>query len=206
MPPDSPTLGRPRYRPNGTDRLTLAQADKLFEAVVFASENGLHLRGHLTVHWSLTMAFDDNKGKRAALVREGLKKVLHRRGIPWCGVWVRECKAQTNVTHDHLLFHLPPQLCTGTALQDLELSILRLVGRHGGGLTHRDAVKLTLYLQGADGRYLLKGGGREVWVKYNLPSSWRRMQGRIFGKRCGVTQNIGPAARGSYLAKLLINQ
>jgi hypothetical protein len=99
MPPDSPTIGRPRYRPNGTDRLTLAQADSLFEAVVFASENGLHLRGHLTVHWSLTMAFDDNEGKRAALVREGLKKVLHRRGIPWCGVWVRECKAQTNVTH-----------------------------------------------------------------------------------------------------------
>jgi hypothetical protein len=71
MPPDNPTIVRPRYRPNGTDRLTLAQADKLFEAVVFASENGLHLRGHLTVHWSLTMAFDDNDGKRAALVREG---------------------------------------------------------------------------------------------------------------------------------------
>jgi hypothetical protein len=105
-----------------------------------------------------------------------------------------------------LLFHLPPQLCTGTALQGLELSILRLVGRHGGGLTHRDAVKLTLYLHGADGRYLLKGGGREVWLKYNLPSSWRRMQGRIFGKRCGVTQNISPAARGSQISKLLVNQ
>jgi len=173
----------------------LAQADNLFEAVAFASELGFHLRAHLTVMWSLTMAFDDNEGKRAALVREGLKKVLHRRQVPWAGVWVRECKAPTDVTHAHLLFHLPPALCTGTALQDLEFAILRLVGLHGDGVTHRDAVKLTIYLNGADGRYLLKGGGREVWERYGLPSSWRHMQGRIYGKRCGVTQNLGPAAR-----------
>jgi hypothetical protein len=32
------------------------------------------------------------------------------------------------------------------------------------------------------------------------------MQGRIFGKRCGVTQNISPAARGSQISKLLVNQ
>jgi len=94
-----------------------------------------------------------------------------------------------------LLFHLPPELCTGTALQDLEFAILRLVGLHGGGVTHRGAVKLTIYLNGADGRYLLKGGGREVWERYGLPSQWRHMQGRIYGKRCGVTQNLGPAAR-----------
>jgi len=143
------------------------------EAVAFASEIGLPLRSHLTVHWELTMAFDDHDGKRSALVREGLKKVLHRRGVLWAGVWVRECKAQTNVTHDHLLFHLPPSLCTGAGLQQLEVSILRLVGLHGGGVTHQNAVKLTFYLNGADGRYLLKGGGREVWERYRLPSSWR---------------------------------
>jgi len=140
---------------------------------------------------ALTMAFDDHDGKRSALVREGLKKVLHRRGVLWAGVWVRECKAQTNVTHDHLLFHLPPSLCTGAGLQQLEVSILRLVGLHGGGVTHQNAVKLTFYLK----RYLLKGGGREVWERYRLPSSWRRMQGRIYGKPCGVTQSLGPAAR-----------
>ena len=30
-----------------------------------------------------------------------------------------------------------------------------------------------------------------------LRKDWRKPQGIIFGKRCGVTQNIGPAARGS---------
>jgi hypothetical protein len=141
------------------------------------------------------MAFNDHEGKRAARVREGLKKVLHRHGVPWAGVWVRGCKAQTDITHDHLLFHLPPGLCTASALQQLEVAIIRLVDRHGHGITDRRAVELTLYLNGADGRYLLKGGGREVWERYGLPSSWRRMQGRIYGKRCGVTQNLGQAAR-----------
>jgi len=175
----------------------LAQADNLTEAVMFADQAGLMLRAHLTTHWALTMAFDDREGKRAAKVHEGLNKQLHRRGIPGglTGVWVRECKKQTDVSHDHLLFHLPPELCTAAALQDLTACALRLVDRHGAGVTHRSAVKLTLYLNGADGRYLLKGGGREVWEKYRLPSSWRRMQGRIYGKRCGTTQNIGPAAR-----------
>jgi hypothetical protein len=202
---DSPFTSK-CYRPNGTDRLTLAQADNLFEAVAFASQIGLHLRAHLTVMWSLTMAFDDHEGKRAALLREGLRKVLHRRGIPWCGAWVRECKPQTDVTHDHLLFHLPPELCTATAFQQLEVSIMRLVGLHGDGITHRDAVKLMLYLNGADGRYMLKGGGREVWEKYRLPSSWRRMQGRIYGKRCGTSQNLGPAARLQALIEQLCNK
>jgi len=182
-----------------TDRLTLAQADNLAEAVAFADGIGLSLRAHLTVMWSLTMAYDDPQGERAAKVREGLNKVLHRRGVPGglTGVWVRECKAQTDIVHDHTLFHLPAAMCTADALQDLTASISRLVDRHGDGITSRKAVELKLYLNGADGRYLLKGGGREVWEKYRIPTGkgWRRMQGTIRGKRCGVTQNIGPSAR-----------
>lgn len=86
------------------------------------------------------------------------------------------------------------EFCTAAAFQQLEVGIMRLVGLHGDGITHRNAVKLTLFLNGADGRYLLKGSGREVWDKYRLPSSWRRMQGRIYGKRCGTSQNLGPVA------------
>jgi len=182
-----------------TEKLTLAQADNLAEAVHFADEVGLTLRAHLTVMWSLTLAYDDPEGERMAKVREGLNKVLHRRGIPGglTGVWVRECKAQTDIVHDHMLFHLPAGMCTAPALQDLTATISRLVDRHGEGITSRKAVDLKLYLNGADGRYLLKGGGKEVWEKYRIPTGkgWRRMQGTIKGKRCGTTQNIGPSAR-----------
>ena len=46
-----------------------------------------------------------------------------------------------------------------------------------------------------DGKYLIKGGGRKVWKKFGLRKEHRRLQGIINGKRCGTTQNIGPAAR-----------
>jgi hypothetical protein len=48
-----------------------------------------------------------------------------------------------------------------------------------------------------DGKYLLKGGTPAVWNAFGLPDKWcsRLGEGAIRGKRCGVTQNIGPTAR-----------
>ena len=52
-----------------------------------------------------------------------------------------------------------------------------------------------------DGLYLLKGGGKPVWKLFpRIKKDWRKPHGIIFGKRCGTTQNIGPAARGSQVA------
>ena len=59
------------------------------------------------------------------------------------------------------------------------------------------AVKLVIHCD-PDGLYLIKGGGKKVWKLFpRIRKDWRKPQGLIFGKRCGVTQNIGPAARGS---------
>jgi hypothetical protein len=47
-----------------------------------------------------------------------------------------------------------------------------------------------------DGLYLLKGGGKQAWKLFpRIKREWRKPQGVIFGKRCGCTQNLGPAAR-----------
>ena len=46
-----------------------------------------------------------------------------------------------------------------------------------------------------NGIYLLKGGGPDVWRKYAVPTVWRETQGLIVGKRCGVTENLGPKVR-----------
>jgi hypothetical protein len=47
-----------------------------------------------------------------------------------------------------------------------------------------------------DGLYLLKGGGPKAWKLFpRIRKEWRKQQGIIHGKRCGTTQNIGPAAR-----------
>jgi hypothetical protein len=64
--------------------------NNIVEAVNFAKTIDLPLVAHLTVHWAGTVAFDDHDGTRFAKVREGLAKVLIRRGIPPAWAWCRE--------------------------------------------------------------------------------------------------------------------
>ena len=73
-------------------------------------------------------------------------------------------------------------------------AISRLVKRHGRGITDERVIKLVIH-DNPDGKYLIKGGGPKVWKRFRLRKEHRRLQGLIHGKRCGVTENIGPAAR-----------
>ena len=150
---------------------------------------------HLTIHWSGTVAFDDHDGTRFAKVREGLAKVLFRRGIPAAWVWCRECKTHTDIVHSHLLFHLPIEYRSGEKLSEIESHIERLVDRHGDGILGEFAVRLEIWPD-PDGLYLIKGGGPNVWKLFpRIRKAWRTGQGVIHGKRCGISQNLGPAAR-----------
>ena len=108
------------YRPCGSKYISIPQATNIIEAVKFAKSIDLPLVAHLTLHWSGTVAFDDPDGSRFAKVREGLSKVLLRRGIPPAWVWCRECKAHTDIVHCHLLFHLPAEYRTGAKLDEIE--------------------------------------------------------------------------------------
>jgi hypothetical protein len=187
-----------RYRVGGTRYISVAQATNIIEAVKFAKLIGLPLVAHLTIHWSLTDVGDDPDGKLFARFREGLNKWLHRRGIVFAACWMRERQAggQSDVVHCHLLFHLPVEYRTGKKLRQVEDAISRLVERHGRGILHEKAIDLRIHAN-PDGKCLIKGGGPKVWKLFRLKKEHRRLQGIILGKRCGVTQNIGPAARGS---------
>ena len=96
--------------------------------------------------------------------------------------------------HCHLLFHLPLTFRTGKKLRQVEAAITRLVKRHGRDITEERVIKLVIH-DNPDGKYLIKGGGTKVWKRFRLRQGHRRLQGLIFGKRCGVTENIGLAAR-----------
>ena len=72
-----------------------------------------------------------------------------------------------------------------------------LVKRHGRGI--KRAGHQTRDPREPDGKYLIKGGGPKVWKRFLLRKEHRRLQGIIHGKRCGTTQNIGPAARVRWL-------
>jgi hypothetical protein len=186
---------RGHYRTYGSKYISVPQATNIVEAVKFAKSIGLPLVAHLTIHWSGTIAFDDHNGLRFAKVREGLNKVLFRRGIPTAWVWCRECKAHTDIVHSHLLFHLPVEYRSGAKLSEIEAHLERLVDRHGDGILGEFAVRLVIWPD-PDGLYLVKGGGPLVWKQFpRIRKDWRTPQGIIHGKRCGTTQNIGPARR-----------
>jgi hypothetical protein len=106
------------------------------------------------------------------------------------------------VDHCHLLFYLPVEYRTGKKLLEVEAAIYRLIKRHGrrDGDKHGDGywadevIKVVIH-DNPDGKYLIKGGDPKVWKRFRVRKEHRRLQGMIHGKRCGTTENIGPAAR-----------
>ena len=209
-----------RYRIGGTRLISLPQAINFKAAVDFASSIGTPLTAHCIIHWVGTDAGDDPTGELFAEVREQLSRWLRYRGVPFAAVWSREklSGGQAEVEHGHLLFHLPDAWLKGAKLisvsggveggvelQEAQAALYRIV-RRCAGRPEDYAVKLKIPTDGGnpgpyngrcyDGLYLLKGGGKQAWKLFpRIKQEWRRPQGIIFGKRCGYTQNLGPAAR-----------
>jgi hypothetical protein len=135
---------------------------------------------------------------RFAKIREGFDKWLKRHGVPGglTAIWVRErlSGGSAEVVHCHMLFHLAHPFIRGRGLFQVERALGRLIDRHGEANYLDCTLKLT-FPTDPNGVYLLKGGGPEVWRKFGVPICWRKSQGVIHGKRSGVTENIGSAAR-----------
>jgi hypothetical protein len=196
-PPPAP----PAKHQRATKRLTLPQASNMMAAVTFAREIGIPLNAHATIHWIGTKVGNDPDGRLFAKVREGFDKWLKRQGIPGglTAIWVRErlSGGSAEVVHCHLLFHLAHPFIRGRRHLQVEGALERLIDRHGRGNFLDCTLKLT-FPANPNGVYLLKGGGPDVWLKFGVPKLWRKPQGLIQGKRCGVTENIGPAARAQH--------
>jgi hypothetical protein len=214
-----------QYRAGGTKLITVAQAINMKAAVRYAELISRPLTAHFTIHWVGTDAGDDPDGKLFAEVRDGYARWLRRRGVPFAGVWCREKRSggQAEVEHAHLIVHLPNEWLNGAKrihkdsgvegsaeLLQAEAALHRIVDQYAGRLDHY-AVKVTLPtyrgLPGPynghsyDGLYLLKGGGPKVWRLFpRIRKEWHKPQGLIFGKRCGTTQNLGPAPRRQHPA------
>jgi hypothetical protein len=182
----------------------MRQASNMMEAVAFARMIDLPLVAHLTIHWAFSDVGDDPDGKLFAKLREGLDKWARRHGFPLTGIWARErmSRGQAEVVHCHLLFHLPVPYRSGKGRREVEEAIYRLMARHGrhagekrgDGYWADNVIKLVIH-DNPDGKYLVKGGGPEVWRLFGVRKDHQRSQGLIHGKRCGTTENIGPSAR-----------
>lgn len=186
-----------------TSHIKPRQARELLEAAEYAKSIGLPLEVHASIHWALTDAGDDPKGKFGVRVREGLSKCLKRRGIPFAAIWVRERASggQAEVEHLHLLFHLPRAWQKGEKLADITNCLERLINRHAG-YVYDGALEITLP-RNSDIRYLLKGSPPKIQRELRIKRTWRSPQGLILGKRCGATEKIGRKARDALNCPIL---
>ena len=202
--PNERSAQKPTRRLRASKHIAVRQASNMMEAVAFARLIDLPLVAHLTIHWAYTDIGDDPDGKLFAKVREGFSKWADRHGFTFNGIWARErlSDGHAEVDHCHLLFHLPVEYRTGARLLQVEAAIYRLIkkhgrrdeNKHGYGYWADEVIDLRIH-DDPDGKYLIKGGGPDVWKRFGIRKEHRRSQGLILGKRCGTTENIGPAAR-----------
>jgi hypothetical protein len=165
----------------------------IVEAIDLAEKIGRTLNVCADINWSRTDADDDREGKHGAAWRKAAGRWLRHHGAGGLtGYYVREAPdAAVRRPNTHHSIHVP-------------MHLLDRFKRDAPGFLPKAARPLdcdAVYVQpimptDQDRRnrheYLLKGTHPKARVKMKR----RRIpQGRVIGKRCGFTEDIGPAAR-----------
>ncbi len=207
-----------RQRPR-TDRrhaLDLDQVRALVNAAAFAQAQGRPLVAGLTLTWRLMDGFAEQAWPAAQTrVFDHMSRWLRRREIVPAFAWIRE-RVPGRGAHTHLLLHLPRRGTAGLAEQlrgylagafgfrdgatasgRAERGVAVSCGRFGAWTPKMRAGQLRYCLKGLDPtafRYVGQAGETEN-IGAALGIEHRGPQGLIAVKRCGASQNIGPAAR-----------
>lgn len=178
-----------------SEHIKLSTALALVEAVQQASDAGLPLNRHLTVHWRMGGIPDS----RAALATGRLTKLiadwLKRRGGRLAYAWIRE-NGDFKGSHAHILFHLPDGVQLG---QMTRRWAKRLFGRAAPGSVKTKVIGGTAKASFTGSSwyqdnlayvlaYLLKGVDARSGALLDLDRS--EEGGWIVGKRVGISQNI----------------
>lgn len=185
-----------------SDGLNERQCRELIDATAFALGRGLSFNVLLTLHLEAGGVMDRDAG---AALRRFLKSASDwatKRGDRLAWAFVRE-NGEGKGSHAHILLHVPPSLrpaFTGRQQGWLKRAGIRaakgvVLSRRIGGTVRSYQSDPASYLPnlGAALGYCLKGAGRDAADALGL--SRREPGGRIIGKRCGTSQNIGRAAR-----------
>lgn len=188
--------------------LTGAQAVNLIEAAHHATAIGLPFTRMMTVHWQAAGVPLEGMAAATGRFTDLLTKALARHGKRLSGsktawLWVHE-NGDGKGWHCHLLVHIPVELLpmvqkqrrrwlrliTGTPFKARVVKTDALGRRLG--LETANPELLAANVEGAL-EYLLKGVAPDALIAASL----KRLEpgGRIIGKRCGTSQNIGRKAR-----------
>jgi hypothetical protein len=207
--------GARNRRDRVTDAITLQQARGLAAAVAHAECIGLPLNRLVTLHWGAMGLSDAEAGRAVGRVLKLWREALVERGLPFACVWVRENDDgdASKGSHVHILAHVPGAAGRGFLRRLRAWVRLAAGGRYNrrcgriegpayvssavdtGRIGGRVAVSPGVHavnLAGALG-YLLKGADDATAAALGL--SRLEPGGRVIGKRCGWTENVGTAAR-----------
>jgi hypothetical protein len=188
-----------------SEALSAAQIANLVAAAHHAAAIGLPFTRMITIHWEAAGVPLAGMAKATGRFTDVMAKALARHGGGAAWLWVHEGGADKG-GHCHLLAHVRPDLAPViSALQRGWLG--RITGRSYqagviksrpiGGLVGVEAGNPELHASNLAVAlaYVLKGAGAEAASRFGLV----RLEpgGRVIGKRCGTSQNIGAKARNS---------
>ena len=197
--------GGARNRAHRTSEgLTDGQVESILQAASFAFQTGRTFQRHWIIHYGKAGIDEKNGAQFVSRVLALVRKQARREGGALTALWVRE-RASDKGEHVHILLHLPAAMrLHGRTRRWIEaaggkwqpgVSRITIVGgllskqeAKNGGHHGRNASQVV--------RYLLKASSTETGERLDLTRSG--LVGRIIGKRCGWTQNIGAKARGVF--------
>lgn len=184
-----------------SDGLSYSQASGLIDAAEFAFAIDRVFQRHWTVHYGMAGVPPREGARFVSRLLDLVSKQARREGGHMTALWVREC-ASGKGEHVHVLLHLP----AGMSLRNRTRRWINAAGGTwklgvskvtivGGLLTKVEKSSDARPRENAENvvRYLLKAASEETGARLSLTRCGRG--GRIMGKRCGWTQNIGSRAR-----------
>ncbi len=178
---------------NATSHIRIGLAQNILDAADFAQQTGRTLNKFVTIHWALADGGGDPR-QRFGLVQERARHWLKRRGHELAWVWTHE-HATSKQFHTHIAAHIPHGL-----VAPFERKLADWIGGNlADGLLH---LRPFDYAGGLP--YLLKDTDPDDRADLALDQRRlrafrrRRSTRKIEGKRCGVSQALGPAARSRW--------
>lgn len=195
--------GGARNRANrASNCLTDKQVAALMEAARYAIDVGRVFQRHWIVHYGKAGIQPSDGARFVGKLLDLVSKQARREGGALTALWVRE-RASEKGEHVHILMHLPAAMRlhgrtrrwieAGGGQWQLGVSRIRIIG---GRLNKFEQNRSKHHAKNAANvtRYLLKAASKSTGQRLELTRAG--CCGRITGKRCGWTQNIGAAARG----------
>ena len=183
--------------------LTTAQIANLSAAECHADKIGLPFTRMISIHWEAAGVPLAGMAKATGRFIGLMAKALARHGSGMAWLWVHE-NGDGKGGHSHLLAHVPAALVpvltglqrgwlrriTGNKYRARVIHSKPIGGRLGLEIGNPDLHAINLEAALA---YVLKGASPEAASHFAL----ERLEpgGRVIGKRCGTSQNIGAKAR-----------